>query len=480
MNFLERRIIKENGFEDDRSPYLRDRDRILFSRSFRRLGFKTQIITPIKKEINDHIRNRLTHSLEVLQISTSIARYINKEYKKYKLDISLCEAISLGHDIGHCPYGHIGEKAIFKFVFDENNNEKDDKDPKNNFKGKLRHNFQSLKVCCFLEKQYYPDFYGLNLTVATLDGIFKHTKMSKEELDEYNKIFSRYCDVFWKENEEMSKNIDIYVLDYFKTLFEYRSPYTIEGICVALSDEIAQICHDVEDLRRIGGIFCINIINDVYEEIKKKLEELISKESFEENIKKIFDEFKEAYNNSNIIKVERLYTKIIIKLALSSISKILFKLKEDTSEDDWKELIRDYHLGSFDDLINIIEKKKVEIDEINIYILKLFEDIQNIIKNSLDDHNIARWDVKGKDLYLELCKYLYDIMKDQHDIFKIFPKNMRKHLKLSYKVGKKLEEDYKIGDLRFKVPIWDYLAGMTDSYIIKEYESIIFKKVNIL
>ena len=120
---LKSRVIVEKDYKDSRSPFLRDRDRIIFSRAFRRLGFKTQVVAASGKITSDHIRNRLTHSLEVMQIASSIALEVNKnkELKKKKrnldIDIDLIQAIALGHDIGHTPYGHIGEETLFEFIF---------------------------------------------------------------------------------------------------------------------------------------------------------------------------------------------------------------------------------------------------------------------------------------------------------------------------------------------------------------------------
>ncbi len=125
-----------------RTEYQRDRDRILHSKAFRRLKHKTQVyIAPA-----DHYRTRMTHSLEVSQIARTIARALH-------LNEELTEAISLGHDVGHTPFGHIGEFALRDLI------------------GHFNHNEQSLRVLDVLEK----DGAGLNLTAAVLDGIVHHT-----------------------------------------------------------------------------------------------------------------------------------------------------------------------------------------------------------------------------------------------------------------------------------------------------------------
>lgn len=125
-----------------RTKFQRDRDRILHSKSFRRLKHKTQVYIVA----GDHYRTRMTHSLEVAQISRTIARAL-------RLNEDLAEAIALGHDVGHTPFGHAGEAVMKKLL------------------GHFAHNEQSLRIVEFLEK----NGEGLNLTFETKDGILNHT-----------------------------------------------------------------------------------------------------------------------------------------------------------------------------------------------------------------------------------------------------------------------------------------------------------------
>ncbi len=131
-----------------RSPYARDRDRILHAMAFRRLNYKTQVF--IYHE-GDHYRSRLTHSLEVAQIARALARTL-------KIDEDLTEALALAHDLGHPPFGHAGERAL---------------DAAMTGAGGFDHNAQSLRVVTELEKKY-ARFDGLNLTWETLEGLVKH------------------------------------------------------------------------------------------------------------------------------------------------------------------------------------------------------------------------------------------------------------------------------------------------------------------
>jgi dGTPase len=131
-----------------RTAYQRDRDRIVHSRAFRRLEFKTQVFVYVE---NDHYRNRLTHTIEAAQVARTIARVL-------RLNEDLAEAIVLAHDLGHTPFGHAGEAVLDRLMEDE---------------GGFDHNRQSLRIVDLLEERY-PEFSGLNLTAETREGILKH------------------------------------------------------------------------------------------------------------------------------------------------------------------------------------------------------------------------------------------------------------------------------------------------------------------
>src|SRR3974390_472765 len=131
-----------------RSPYQRDRDRVIHSAAFRRLTHKTQVFVYHE---GDHYRTRLTHSLEVAQIARTISRALG-------LDEDLAETLALAHDLGHTPFGHAGEEALNAAM--------------SRFGG-FSHNDQTLRILTRLERRY-AEFDGLNLTWESLEGIVKH------------------------------------------------------------------------------------------------------------------------------------------------------------------------------------------------------------------------------------------------------------------------------------------------------------------
>jgi dGTPase len=165
-----------------RTPFQRDRDRIVHSKAFRRLKHKTQVFVAPE---GDHYRTRLTHTLEACFISRTVARALG-------LNEDLTEAIGLGHDLGHPPFGHIGEEVLDQCLQER-------------FDLRFRHNHHSLRIVEVLER----DGAGLNLTAQVRDGILRHT---------------------WSEPE----------------------PSTLEGRIVRLVDRIAYINHDIDDAIRAG------------------------------------------------------------------------------------------------------------------------------------------------------------------------------------------------------------------------------------
>lgn len=134
-----------------RSAFQRDRDRIIHSKAFRRLSGKTQVFI---SSYGDHYRSRLTHSMEVAQVSRDIARSLG-------LNEDLCEVVALAHDLGHTPFGHAGEEAMNEMML--------------KFSDTFEHNEQSKRVVEILE-QKSPDYPGLNLTFETLEGLMKHRR----------------------------------------------------------------------------------------------------------------------------------------------------------------------------------------------------------------------------------------------------------------------------------------------------------------
>ena len=180
-----------------RSEYQRDRDRIIHSAAFRRLEYKTQVFV---NHEGDMFRTRLTHSIEVAQISRSIARILN-------LNEDLSETIALAHDLGHTPFGHAGQDALNACM--------------QNYGG-FEHNLQSLRTVDVLEERY-ADFPGLNLTFESREGILKHCSLRNAE--QLGEVGRRFID---------------------------KTQPSLEAQLVNLADQIAYNNHDIDDGLRSG------------------------------------------------------------------------------------------------------------------------------------------------------------------------------------------------------------------------------------
>jgi len=195
-----------------RSPFERDTGRIIYSQAFRRLRHKTQVFFNAK---NDHICSRLEHVIYVKYIATTIARALN-------LNLDLVEAIALGHDLGHAPFGHTGEKVL------ENCAKKYDPDMI------FRHEFQSLRVVDLLAERSNGKPEGINLSFEVRDGIVSHC----------GETYSEYIISPFRE-----KPTEL-ILDPKQALSS--KPSTLEGCVVRISDKIAYIGRDIEDACMAG------------------------------------------------------------------------------------------------------------------------------------------------------------------------------------------------------------------------------------
>jgi len=219
---------------DFRSPFARDRDRVIHSQSFRNLEYKTQVFL---NQEGDFFRTRLTHSIEVSQVARSISAQLG-------LDENLAEAIALSHDLGHTPFGHVGGDALDAVL------------KENGFASGFEHNFQSFRVVSSLEKRY-KEFDGLNLTFATLEGILKHSYP-------YKKPF-------------LSQKLD----DIFR--FDYHP--SLEAMIVDRADEIAYISHDIDDGLQSGLI----TVDDLREsELIQEVLQKVKDEGIDENENALF------------------------------------------------------------------------------------------------------------------------------------------------------------------------------------------------
>ena len=307
-----KRVIDKGDIRENRTEFQRDWERIIHSKSFRRLEDKAQIYTLSK---GDHFRSRLTHTLEVAQIARGIARELN-------LNEDLVEAIALGHDLGHTPFGHVGERTLNEILENED------------VKGGFKHNFQGVKVVNYLEEKY-GEFEGIDLTYQVIEGILKHTKVCS--CDD-NKLCNKN-----KKREGLNCKNNNYKIKNFlcngeeeELHLEYNFATTLEGQAVAIADEIAQRAHDLDD-----GI-ASGIINE--EKFLNELKEMAEKEFYErlkvEIGKEIYETVKQEGTKKSLKDIKSQYEGETLKEKLRKYAdeKILKDLTVE--QDKYKELIK--------------------------------------------------------------------------------------------------------------------------------------------
>jgi len=214
-----------------RSPFQRDRDRIIHSTAFRRLKHKTQVFVYHE---GDHYRTRLTHSLEVAQIARTICRTL-------RLDEDLGEAVALAHDLGHTPFGHAGEEALHAAMKPY---------------GGFDHNAQTLRILTKLEERY-AEFNGLNLTWETLEGAVKHNGPLLKD---------------GRTLKQLPAAIVEYCQDHDLELGGHAGA---EAQIAALSDDIAYNNHDIDDglragLFEIADLIELPLVGDMFEVVTQK------------------------------------------------------------------------------------------------------------------------------------------------------------------------------------------------------------------
>ena len=288
-----------------RTVFQRDRDKILHSKAFRRLKHKTQVFLAIT---DDHYRTRITHTLEVSQISRTIARAL-------RLNEDLVEAIALGHDLGHTPFGHTGESILNELVE----------------KG-FRHNEQSLRVVDVIE--------NMNLTWEVRDGILRHSK--ELHPDSYGLLPSD----------------------------KHPLPYTLEGQIVRLSDMIAYLNHDIDDAVR-AKILKLSDFPEVYvknlgyrhsERITRMVKDVVENSIGKNQIMMSAEIGKHTWNLRQYMfdnvylnpmpKKEEAHSKHMIRTLYNHFMKHPDKLKEYTEKepnmDDLQQDVVDYIAGMTD------------------------------------------------------------------------------------------------------------------------------------
>ena len=376
-----------------RTEFSRDIDRILFSKSFRRLQHKAQLYS---FQEGDHFRNRLTHTLEVVQIAKTLS-------KALEVDVDLTEAIALGHDIGHTPFGHEGEKVLDHILRGTGlyvGRKPFDKKYKIDYGG-FKHNYNSIRILHNVEKRV-ATYDGLDLTCEVLEGIFKHTSINRKEIETETKY----------GNWEISRYIDDPEL--IKRLY-LDQPFSVslEGQIVEIADEIAQRQHDLDDgLRDLSSALSVDeLIKEILETINKILldnRNELENDSEEQNLKEcikymeklrkvLSDTIEEPKDDKKDVKYKRnCLQKYIVKYFLMDVSNTTKYNVTVLKATDYEKIEKSP---------TIIKKKIVSFSKIGEdFNTKLIKIISNKIINS---YKINRSNGKAQYILSEIFRAYY-------------------------------------------------------------------------
>lgn len=401
-----------------RKPFSKDRDRILYSKSFLRLRGKTQVFM---LNHNDYIRTRLTHTLEVNQIAKTIGLALG-------LNIELIEAIALGHDVGHTPFGHIGERTLDELLRKE-------KDIKTNDQG-FKHNLQALRLLCELEKGAdYPECRGLNLTKYTLWGIAHHSSTMSTQ----------------KNGEKISHPI------YNKYLDAIESYWSFEGYIVALADEIAQRHHDIEDGLRYGIINRQELIDEI--EKLKKIFDNQEKKCFVRLQNEVVQLEDSVFNALFARLVVNLYVRKVIQNTKSNI-KCFEKANGINSKDDFISKKGSCKKTEYENIVSMSEQ-----------LLEYDKEFHAFLKTRiLSSYQAQAMD--GKAAY---------IVKKLYNAFKENPNLLPDTSLFSYAYYKGFDKKISRADILKNINnndvilgrcIADYIGGMTDQFAYDEFDRL--------
>ncbi|MEA4898650.1 MAG: dNTP triphosphohydrolase [Christensenellaceae bacterium] len=434
--------------QSGRGEFQRDYERIIHSKAFRRMVDKAQLFSAEK---GDHYRTRMTHTLVVAQIARSLSKELN-------LNQYLAEAIALGHDLGHTPFGHQGERTLDSILrgkihtlpFTD----------KNHYGG-FKHNYQSLRVAAHLEEEYI-EFDGLDLSFQTLDGMLKHTDTKPTELSLESFVTSREL------KDYLSKNIEM--------------PLTLEGQIVRIADEIAQRSHDLEDAFHAKFITIEELI--AYLSLNKM-------EPLKEEIEYILERYESALRSNRMYADKH---EIIASRVASTIIGYFLTDVVNTSKENMDLFTKDGRLDSFkvnnivtDDLImfspaalklcnylkNIVDMKAINSNEVALFDNNGASVIESLFHSYYTNPSLLH---KGT-----LRRILKEIRSDTCNVIDFEnsdPKLVKREWRLIVKgkpdgEGFGDEKEYMIKNRILVRGIIDFIAGMTDSYAMREYRRII-------
>lgn len=442
----------------ERGEFQRDRERIVNSKAFRRMVDKAQIFTSSK---GDHYRTRMTHTMEVAQIARSISNSLG-------LNIDLTEAIALGHDLGHTPFGHQGERTLYDILAGHITVGLPVMNGKNVYGG-FKHNAQSVRMINCLEEKY-PEHEGLDVSYQVLEGVLKHTGFRQKQCAGCK---AEKCDMGCCDLQVFLGKGDIGCL-----FIEYSHATTLEGQVVAVADEIAQRSHDVDDAMSAGLLSFSELQNFLMNHRMTPLWD---------RMEKSFQRMKESsriYTSESQMICARVISDIINYL----VNDVLKEAKGRMSKFQEDELYRNRHRFS---------ERLVSFSEEGNKICNLLETmVSTKVINSSEvsrfDYNAARVVKSLFEIYYGQPKLLHentlrkayiDMLAQTGDVINFVedePQKVKRELDAitkcvecsGYSEGTENQRKIWVKHRILVRTIVDYIAGMTDSYAMNEYRML--------
>ena len=444
--YCERQYNNTGQANSCRGEFQRDYERIQNSKSFRRMVDKAQVFSASK---GDYYRTRMTHTQAVSQIARGIAEELH-------LNLYLTEAIALGHDIGHTPFGHQGERTLNDILNGKYGLIKN-LDANMNLGG-FKHNYQSLRIASLIEEEY-PEICGLNLSYQTLEGMLKHTKLNNKLFDIY-----QYTDI---EN--------VHDVLHLKNTF----CSTLEGQVVAIADEIAQRGHDLDDALSSGAIsfyeFEQYITVSKMSTLKEKIDEINKRMTNKKTEHRRFVDKNELRNSQAVSKIISFFMNDVISESIKKIENYDFnRFKADgyrVSEElitfsENVEYINKY-------LETIITSKVINSSEVSLFDNNANTVVKGLFKAYYDNPRLLHKGTKRR-LYIALRKVSNNVVDFEYGNHEV----IRKELNNITNMDLESEEENVAKEYRDKRTvlvriICDYISGMTDTYALKEYNKIV-------
>lgn len=435
-----------------RGEFQRDYERIVHSKAFRRMVDKAQVYGSYK---GDYYRTRMTHSQIVSQVSRAIAGGL-------KLNIFLTEAIALGHDIGHTPFGHQGERTLNDILrgkggFDiiQDRQLLYDNDKKEGFK----HNYQSVRLATVLE-EHYAEMPGLDLSFQTLEGMLKHTKLKKEE-----QTLRSYVD-----------------LPGFEENLHYEDEFssTLEGQVVYIADEIAQRSHDLDDAMTSGAI--------KFEELEQylKLNKMERLAKLLKKVQKEIDGVREGGRrmlDENEIRKERTVSAILAFFVNDVIkhSKDAMKQYDQNAFEADGHIVKDrlVYFSADGKMLNdyletIISNRVINNPEVTLFDSNAVTVVSGLFRAYYNNPMLLARRTKRR-LFLDILKQYANAVDFEYGDIGIIRKELALMTRenLCEMEDEERRQEY-ITKRRILVrTICDYISGMTDSYALAEYRKLL-------